>query len=139
MPVNQLDVNSDVSTLRSMDTAFGDLSLITKYAFWQSHCTGSLLSGGVSVTFPTGPQVFAGSPSITGSHSVILQPYLGYIFNRERWYAHGFSSVSIATQANDVTFLANDFGLGYRLYKACDPCASLTSVTRRSKSTSTRR
>jgi hypothetical protein len=105
----------------------GDLSFIAKYAFINDRCTGNVLSGGLVVTVPTGANFLPeGIPDI---HPTLLQPFLGAIYNMGSFYAQGFSSVLVPTDSRDVTFLFNDIGFGYFLYKAERRCDRLlTSV-----------
>jgi hypothetical protein len=91
----------------------GDLTLILKYALVNDLVSGNVLSAGLALTAPTGPAV----STIAGNvHDVLLQPYLGYIWNQGRFYVQGFSSLVVPTDDRDVTLLFNDVGLNYRLY-----------------------
>jgi hypothetical protein len=105
---------------------FGDTSFIGKYAFINNLQTGNVLSGGLVVTAPTGRDVLV-SPG-SNLHSTLLQPYMGFIYNQNRLYALGFSSIVAPTDGRDVTFMSNDLGLGYRAYQACDNQA-ITALT----------
>jgi hypothetical protein len=94
---------------------FGDLTVVTKYAFLNDRATGDVLSAGLAVTLPTGP----GVPLPGGKlHSTLLQPWGGYVWNVDRFYVHGFTSLVVPTDSRDVTLLFNDVGAGYRLYQA---------------------
>jgi hypothetical protein len=101
----------------------GDLSVIMKAAIINNQETGNLLSVGLVIGTPTGE-----TPSFPGGRGqrlfmprifdVILQPFFGYIYNLSPdWYVHGFHSVSVPTDFNDVTFMSNDVGIGYWLYR----------------------
>jgi hypothetical protein len=89
------------------------LSFIGKYAFWMNNETGSLISGGLVVTVPTGPDVLLAPGSTI--NTTLLQPYLGYAFNFGRFYLQGFSEIIVPTDNTFSTFIANDIGIGYRL------------------------
>jgi hypothetical protein len=91
----------------------GDLTLILKYALINDHASGDVLSAGLALTAPTGPAVSTVAGNV---HDVLLQPYLGYIWNQGRFYLQGFSSLVVPTDDRDVTILFNDIGLNYRLY-----------------------
>ena len=100
----------------------GDLAVIFKYAFWQNRDTGSLFSGGLLVSAPTGPHNFAGANNVTSLHNASIQPWLGYIYNvTPDLYFHGFSSIDVPTSNQDVTMFYNDMGVGYYLYRAQQP------------------
>ena len=42
------------------------------------------------MTLPTGPSQFAGAKYIQGIHSTEIQPFIGYLLIRDRFYLHGF-------------------------------------------------
>jgi hypothetical protein len=93
---------------------FGDLTAIVKYAPFFDRSTGNVLSGGLAVTFPTGP---ANNTIIGNIHSTLFQPFVGYRWNVDRFFVQGFSSVVIPTDSRDATLLFNDIGVGYWLYR----------------------
>jgi hypothetical protein len=130
MFLNTLDADSPRPDLNGSSTALGDLTVITKYALINDRDSGTVLSFGLAVTAPTGPSTFAGSNAISAPfHSTILQPYIGYIwYPTERVYIHGFSAMDIPTDTNDVTFVTNDIGIGYYLYRNPGSCRWLTEV-----------
>jgi hypothetical protein len=92
----------------------GDLSIIFKYAFINDKPCGNVLSGGLVVTVPTGPDVLTVAGNI---HPVLLQPFVGYLWNFQSFYLQGFNSVVLPTDERDVTLLFNDFAVGYWLYR----------------------
>jgi hypothetical protein len=112
LPLNTLTGDSNIPSLNGSNTDIGDLTVILKYAFWQDADTGSLLSAGLAITAPTGPDGFAGS-EFTYFHNTVLQPYLGYIWNLGNFFVHGFSALDVPTDPNDATFWFNDIGVGY--------------------------
>src|SRR6185312_6391323 len=73
-------------------TSTGDMSIFTKFIVRQDPKTGSLISAGMVVTPPTGPKTFAGANYISSIHTTTIQPYIGYILRRGRFYVHGFSA-----------------------------------------------
>jgi hypothetical protein len=97
----------------------GDLTFIGKWALINNCQTGDVLSVGLAVTVPTG-QAFVIEDG-TNIHSTLLQPFIGYMYNFDRFYIHGFSSLVIPTQSEDATLWFNDIGLGYWLMRNnCD-------------------
>jgi hypothetical protein len=94
---------------------FGDLSLVTKYAFLYDRQSGNLASGGLVVTAPTGPGLLVLQDEKI--HSTLLQPWLGFIRNFGDVYLEGFSSIVVPTDVRDVTIAFNDLAVGYRLYR----------------------
>jgi hypothetical protein len=102
----------------------GDLTIIGRYAFVLDQTTGNVLSAGLVVTAPTGP----GIATIDGTiHSTYLQPWVGYIWNRDRFFVQGFHSIVVPTDSRDVTLLFNDVGVNWWLYRG-QPNRLLTSV-----------
>ena len=106
----------------------GDISIILKYALFNDPPAGNVFSVGLVISVPSGgTPVFRDLTTQGGGrrtlvadrlYPVILQPCFGYIYNiTDDLYLHGFHSVSVPTDSNDVTFMANDVGLGYWLYR----------------------
>jgi len=109
-------------------TAVGDVSVYAKYILLQNRETGSLLSGGLAITAPTGPGRFAGFDTFAPSpHTPSFQPFIGYIYNTGRLYFHGFTIVDVTTTGQDPVLLYNDFGLGYFIRRP-DPNAMTAPV-----------
>jgi hypothetical protein len=103
----------------------GNLSFIGKYAFINDRCTGNVLSGGLVVTVPTGHDydIIDG----TTLDPVLIQPWVGGIWNSDRLYAQGFSSVVVPTEGIDAPLLFNSLGLGYRAWQGTG--GTVTSLT----------
>jgi hypothetical protein len=93
------------------NSLLGDLSVIFKWAFLNDLVTGNVISAGIVATFPTGNDVALLNG--TNLHDTFLQPYVGGIYNMGDWYLQGFSSIGVPTDSRDVTFLSNDFAVGY--------------------------
>ena len=127
MPLNTLTLDSNMPGLGGSHTAVGNLSVFSKLVLWQDQ-KGNLLSAGLAVTAPTGPTQFAGAPSAAGFHDAQIQPFLGFIRNRGRFYLQGFKAIDIPTDPHDVTMGYTDLGVGYFLYRNRDPNAWLTSI-----------
>jgi hypothetical protein len=111
---------SDGTLPGGTSTDIGDLDVIFKYALLEDRASGSLLSAGLVVTTPTGPSFFANLrlPDLVGAHpDTLLQPFVGYIVGLDKWYLHGFSSVSVSTDGKSAMLLFNDLGAGYWLYR----------------------
>ena len=80
---------------------------------------------GLETTLPTGPSQFAGAKYIQGIHSTEMQPFLGYLLIRNRFYLHGFLSLSVPSSIRDVTMVYNDLGIGYFVFRSTDPDSCL--------------
>src|SRR5262249_975064 len=95
-------------------TQFGNLNAIVKGVMWDDPASGSLISAGATVTFPT-----ASTQKIDFGVSTLayLQPFAGYILSRGDWYVHGFTSVTVAVEGLESIVLFNDVGVGYYAYR----------------------
>ena len=114
LPYNQVVSNGSYN-----NTALGDLSIILKGVLLENTETGNLLSGGLVITAPTAGALFPNTLTGQIDRGTILQPFLGYLYNGGgNLYLQGFSSISVPTNNNGVTFIANDLALGYKAYVA---------------------
>lgn len=118
LPLNTLSAESTAAGMGGTDTDMGDLTAILKYAFWRNADTGNLVSAGLAVTAPTGPNHFAGS-AIPVVRDTVLEPFLGYSWSAGSWFVHGFSGINVPTDSRDVTLLFNSIGVGYIIARAC--------------------
>jgi hypothetical protein len=129
VPLDNLTANSNQNVLSTpTSTASGNLSVIAKYILEQNMKTGSLVSVGFAITAPTGPSRFAGAPYLFPLNSVYFQPFIGYIYNYNRWYIQGFTGFNFTSNINDVSYIFNDIGVGYYLLRDDDPRAFLSAV-----------
>ena len=113
------------STFSSDD--FGDMTVIAKFALINNRSTGDVLSVGMAVTAPTGPDAIL--PDGTRLNPTLLQPWTGFVYNWERLFAQGFTSLIIPTDSRDSLVTTGSLSFGYRLYSATDPDAILTYIT----------
>lgn len=95
-------------------SAFGDITVIGKYAIYLDRNTGNVISTGLGVTVPTGRSI---NTTDGNFHDTLFQPYVGFIWNFDRFYVQGFSSVAIPTDIRDVTQAFNSVGVNYWLYR----------------------
>jgi hypothetical protein len=129
LPLNTVSAEGTAPGFGGSDqTDIGDLAVIGKYAFWQDKQTGSLLSAGLAVSIPTGPDRFANSPVFFPVHTTTLTPYLGFYFRKERLYTQGFFSIDVPVENTDVTLIHSDAQVGYQVYKSDCPDNFVTSV-----------
>jgi len=118
LPFDLLDIGGNTN----MDSAdVGDLSIIFKAILFEDREMNYLFSGGLVVTVPTGPTALGG-PGFTLDtfNSTLLQPFIGFLWTPGNFYLHGFSSIDVPTDPNDVTFLFNDLGIGYFVFRNRD-------------------
>jgi hypothetical protein len=118
-------------------TSLGDLNVFAKYILKENKETGSLISAGLLLTPPTGPRYLAGanyfpSSRFTGAfvpvHDLQIQPFVGYIFQRGRFYIQGFSALNAPVAPQDVTQFFNDIQVGYILHQDRQSGRFLTAV-----------
>src|SRR5262249_29153535 len=72
--------------------SFGDLSVILKGLMYRNPDAGVFLSGGLMVTFNTGPAIQTSEGNINWT---LLQPFIGYFWGGDSFYLQGFTSVVV--------------------------------------------
>lgn len=97
------------------DMDLGDVSVVLKLALVSDPSNGSVISGGLVATFPTGQShvAFDGQKI----HPTLLQPFLGYLWNTPTFFVHGFSSYVFSIDSRVPDLLLNDIGIGWWLYR----------------------
>jgi hypothetical protein len=98
----------------------GDLSVLMKYAFYNDRETGNLASAGLVVTTPTSGSGGLLSDGALVPHSVLLQPWLGFVRNFDRAYVQGITDLVIPTDRRDTLLWTNSLATGYWLYRNAD-------------------
>jgi hypothetical protein len=129
-PINSLNIQSSrqFPSLGGTSSAFGNLNVFTKFIVWQDR-VGNMISAGLAIDIPTGPNSFAGFPTIMGKNVTDIQPYLGYIFtNGGDWFVQGFGSIGVPTDSALPTMMFVDAALGYYIYRDNVPGSCLTAV-----------
>jgi hypothetical protein len=104
----------------------GDLSLIGKYALYNDRESGDLWSVGFVLTVPTGSGNATLWDGRDAPHSVLFQPWTGFVRTAGRAYVQGITSLVIPTDGRDPTLWNNSLAAGYYLYRS--PDSWLTSV-----------
>ena len=107
------------------NSVFGDIHVISKFALINDYDTGNVLSGGLVVSIPTGPDAIL--PDGSRIDPVLLQPWTGGIWNRDKFFLQGFSSIVIPTDSRDSMLALSDLGAGYKLFQATDCSDSIIS------------
>ncbi len=98
----------------------GDLSVLFKYAWLNDGQTGNVLSTGLVVTVPTGTGRVDLADGTIAPHSVLLQPFAGFIYNLPQVYFQGFSSIVAPLDQRDPTIFFNSIATGWWLYREPD-------------------
>jgi hypothetical protein len=129
-PYNTLTVGG--SAIPGSNGAFsdvGDVTALVKVVIAEDRQAGWLISGGLAVTVPTGPDALGGVSFTSGLvHTTLLQPYMGYLYNTDRWYVQGFSALDIPTASGDTLLMYNDVGVGYFLRRDRDSGRFLSAI-----------
>jgi len=97
---------------------FADLTIPFKCALITDPMSGSMLTAGIAVTAPTGPNptgIAVANGNLVEVHSTLLQPFVGYYVRSENFFVQGFHSLMTPTDNRDVTAMFNDVGIGYWL------------------------
>jgi len=132
LPIDTVSANSTIkgnfAKLAGTSTSTGDLSFFGKYVFLRDPASGSLVSGGLAITTPNGPASFAGAKYLASLHSTSIQPFVGYLWSRDRFYLHGFSAIDTPASLRLATMVYNDVGIGYFVLRSTDPQDWLTAI-----------
>lgn len=106
-------------------THFGNVSAVIKVLLWEDRASGSLLSGGAIVSFPT-----ASSKKINPGMSTLAfaQPYVGFIVQQGDLFVQGFSSITLSVAGAQSIVLFNDVGVGYYVYRDTSGGSLLKSI-----------
>jgi hypothetical protein len=121
IPLNTISLKStaNVAGLGGTSTATGDLSIFMKYVLYRND-RGGLITTGIQVTPPTGPGAFGGNKYYSYFRDTQIQPFIGYIFSKNRFFLQGFSSINVPTDSRDATLLFTDVAIGYYAYRPTD-------------------
>jgi hypothetical protein len=132
LPIDTVSANStsngNFAKLAGTSTAVDDLSFFVKYVFLRDPESGSLMTGGLAISTPNGPSSFAGAKYLAALNSTSIQPFVGYIWRRDRFYLHGFTAIDTPASLTQATMVYNDAGIGYFVYRNTDPQDWLTGV-----------
>ncbi len=106
----------------------GDLTIVFKYALINNRETGDLFSVGMAVTVPTGATGVILADGSSAPHSVLIQPWTGFVKMFDLGYVQGISNLIVPTDGQDPTVWGNSLAVGYWLYR--NPSAMiLTAIT----------
>jgi hypothetical protein len=128
LPLNSLTANSTDGSPTPTSTALGNLDIIAKYILKQNYDTGSLITVGLELTPSTATSRFAGAPYVASLNTTYFQPFIAYLWKRDRFYVQGFSGLDVPVNNADVTLLYNDIGMGYFVYRDTDTRNFLTAI-----------
>ena len=103
----------------------GNISIITKAVLAGDDETGSLISGGIALSLPTGPNTIVTQLDLTTGLSTeqsinptIIQPYLAFLYYAsEDVYVHGFTALAFPMDDSVPTVWFNDIGAGFWAYR----------------------
>jgi hypothetical protein len=98
----------------------GNISIITKAVLAGDDETGSLISGGVALSLPTGPNtaIALNGATVDSINPTIIQPYLAFLYYAsEDVYVHGFTALAFPMDDSVPTVWFNDIGAGFWAYR----------------------
>ncbi len=98
----------------------GDLSVLFKYAFINDRETGNVASAGLIITTPTSATGGVLSDGSTVPHSVLFQPWAGFVRMFDRAYVEGITDLVVPTNGRDTLLFTNSLATGYWLYQNFD-------------------
>ena len=106
-------------------TVFGNISAIIKAVLIEDKTTGSLVSAGATIVFPTAATklVDPGPSTLT-----YFQPFGGFILNQGDFFVQGFTSITLPVAGAESIILFNDLGVGYFVYRDNSGAGLLRSV-----------
>jgi hypothetical protein len=95
-------------------TIFGNINGILKLKLVEDVNQGYLVSAGFAMSFPTATnQSIDPGPST----AAIFQPFLGYIFARDRFFLQGFTATTLPLVTVQSMLFFQDLGLGFWAYR----------------------
>jgi hypothetical protein len=95
----------------------GDLSVLTKYALYYDPVGINFFTVGFMVTAPTGADGGTLADGSSIPHSVLLQPWVGFVRSGSRAYLQWITNVIIPTDSRDITLMGNSLAAGWWLYR----------------------
>jgi len=103
----------------------GNINSIFKLRLAEDRNAAYLVSAGLVISFPT-----AATPKIDPgpSTATVLQPFIGFVYTRNRFFAQGFGSMTLPMISIQSLILFNDVGLGLWAYRDDSPTAILTGI-----------
>ncbi len=126
LPLNTLQLDN-AGNVSGSHTALGDLSMVLRYAVYRDVVNDNYFTIGLAVTAPTGPGTVGNIDVPAFTHSTILQPFIGALWNSGDWYIQGFSAIDVPTDSRDVTLWYNDICVGYFVYRTSDVSRLVTA------------
>lgn len=106
-------------------TQLGNINSIFKIKLAEDRNAAYLISAGVAISFPTAttPRIDPGPSTAT-----VLQPFIGFVYARNRFFAQGFGSMTLPMISVQSLILFNDLGLGLWAYRDEAPKAFLSGI-----------
>lgn len=106
-------------------THFGNISAIVKAILWEDKTTGSLFSGGMTITIPTSSSRLIDPGPSTLAY---VQPFGGFILNQGNFFVQGFVSVNLPLARPESIELFTDLGVGYWIFRGDNPSQLITGI-----------
>jgi hypothetical protein len=126
LPLNTLNIMSGFPGVGGTNTSLGNFDSFVKYALYDDG--RNFLSVGLDLNYNTGPTSFAGYPNLLGINPFEIQPFMGYIIQRDRVYLQGFNSIAVPMDRRVATMYYCDIGIGYFVYRSANPRALISFI-----------
>jgi hypothetical protein len=96
-----------------------DISIVAKCAVVNDPCSGNVATLGLTLTLPTGGRGSIGAlpDGISAPRAVLVQPWVGAVWNSDDWFVEGISAVVLPTDPIYPVVAFNSVGVGYWLYR----------------------
>ena len=106
-------------------TIFGNITAIFKVRLVEDVNAGYLVSTGLAMSFPTATNI---SINPGPSTAATFQPFLGYLWTRDRFFVQGFTSMTLPLVAVQSLILFQDLGVGLWAYRNDSQTSFLTGI-----------
>ena len=106
-------------------TVFGNISAIMKAILIEDKATGSLVSAGSTIVFPTAATKLVDPGPSTLAY---LQPFGAFILSRGDFFVQGFTSITLPLAGAESTIMFNDLGVGYFVFRDAGGSGFIRSV-----------
>jgi hypothetical protein len=104
---------------------FGNVNAIFKFKLVEDVNAGYLVSTGAALSFPTATNVTIDPGPSTAA---TIQPFLGYLYTRDRFFAQGFTSMTMPLVSVQSMLLFQDLGVGLWAFHDESQTAFLTGI-----------
>jgi hypothetical protein len=122
LPLSAYSIDSDVAGFGGTAYRVGDFAAVLKGAPYLDLANQRVFTLGVAITLPT-------AQGVPGPFDrVSIQPFAAWLWMFGDFFIQSFHGIAIPWDDDDVTFVFNDIGVGYFIYRSPIPTALLTGI-----------